>query len=274
MNALLPAVVLAPLAAAALVRWWRARGAVRPRERWILWIPIGGSVVLGFRSELDLRRRARVLIEALAAAYLAATAMAIAIGLVAGFRSDASRYVITGLAPGAAAEGILQPGDQLQALDGAPLDPDGPPLVQRVADSGGRPMRFELTRDGRSLAVSVTPRPSDPAGELRLGVELALVAVREHPGAGSSLARAAALPARHATRVLEALWNNAIGSPDGGGQFVGPIGMVNMLYTIDETAEAFDTAVLISIYLLVLAELADFVVLLGIAAVAIRRRTA
>jgi hypothetical protein len=271
-KALLPAVVLAPFLAAALVRWWRARTAVRSRERWILWIPIGGSVVVGFRSELGLARRARILVEALAAAYLAAAAIALVIGLAAGFRGDASRYVITGVVPGAAADGILQPGDQLRALDGAPLDPDDTPLVRRVADSGGRPMRFELIRDGRTVTATVTPHPSGPTGDLRLGVELALVDVREHPGAAATLGRALLLPGRHAARVLDAMKDNALGPPDDSARFLGPVGIVDMMSRLESTAEAFDIAVLVSIYLLVLAELADLAILIGIAVVALRRR--
>ena len=72
MSLLRIAVVLGPLVAAALVRWWLARSAVpRGPQRWLLWVPLAGSAVVALRSALLPGRRAAVLAGAIAASYLA-----------------------------------------------------------------------------------------------------------------------------------------------------------------------------------------------------------
>jgi len=69
------------------------------------------------------------------------------------------------IAPGAAAEGVLQAGDRITALDGEPIRSfsELSPLVQKLGERGGAAM-IEVERDGERLALEIQPaRHRDPA---------------------------------------------------------------------------------------------------------------
>jgi hypothetical protein len=270
-KAFLPAVVLAPFVAAAAVRVWQARRHVRARERWILWVPIGGSVVVGFRSQLSSGRSALVLLGAAAASYLTVAVLALIVAAATGESRGVSRYVVSAVSPGSAAAGRFAPGDRIEALDGVPLRfEEGPQLSVRVQQAGERPIRFDVLRGGRPVAVDVTPRPTTE-GVLRLGIELAFEDIRERRGPATTLGHALGLPARRAGRYLAALWDNATTAPEKRADFMGPVGITDMLIKIEGPGRAFDAGLLASIYFLVWAELVDLVLLAAIGLSALRR---
>ncbi|HLM52604.1 MAG TPA: RIP metalloprotease RseP, partial [Pseudoxanthomonas sp.] len=62
------------------------------------------------------------------------------------------------IAPGAAAEGVLQAGDRITALDGEPIRSfsELSPLVQKLGERGGAAM-IEVERDGERLALEIQP---------------------------------------------------------------------------------------------------------------------
>ncbi|WP_105032727.1 PDZ domain-containing protein [Arthrobacter ruber] len=75
------------------------------------------------------------------------------------------------LAPGAAAEGILQEGDILRTIDGQEVR-NITTLRSALDDAAGTPAALSVIRDGAPLEVSVTPRRS-AEGDYQLGIMLA-----------------------------------------------------------------------------------------------------
>ncbi len=72
---------------------------------------------------------------------------------------------------GSAAEGILQDGDLLLAIDGEEIDTIGL-LRSELNDAGGSAVTLSIIRDGAPRDVEVTPNRS-PEGDYQLGVSLA-----------------------------------------------------------------------------------------------------
>ncbi|MDR0439393.1 MAG: RIP metalloprotease RseP [Candidatus Accumulibacter sp.] len=68
---------------------------------------------------------------------------------------------------GAAAAAGLLPGDEVIGIGGEPVD-SWSDLVRIVRESPGVPLRFEFQRDGRAMAVEVTPAPVE-SGDRRIG---------------------------------------------------------------------------------------------------------
>lgn len=272
MSLLRAAVFVVPLLAAALVRWGLARRDVRPGHRWLLWIPIAGSAIVAMRSQLAPRRRAAVILGAMAAAYLAAALCAFTLFITVGEYTGEARYVISAATPGGAAEGRLSPGDRLVALDGEPLFVlGGPPLSNRINAKGGRPLQFAVERGGRAVTVEITPRLAE-RGVYRIGVELMRESVFERPGVGAALAGAAAAPAEVSRGFISAAWHLLTARPPDDGVFMGPVGITDSLAKVTGTREALHGSLAVSVWLLTWAVLADLVLLLAVGVIAIRRR--
>jgi PDZ domain-containing protein len=83
---------------------------------------------------------------------------------------EVTEAVVGRVSDGAPAEGRLEAGDIVLAVDGTPVT-DSTELVAAVSGAPeGRPVRFVVRRDGRRRAVSVTPEITD--GEPRVGIEV------------------------------------------------------------------------------------------------------
>jgi regulator of sigma E protease len=84
------------------------------------------------------------------------------------------RPIVGVVVDGAAASGILRPGDEILAVEGAPIAhySDIRPRVQAVA-APGKALRLDVRREGRTLSVAVEPRlEEDETGQrvYRFGV--------------------------------------------------------------------------------------------------------
>jgi regulator of sigma E protease len=77
--------------------------------------------------------------------------------------------------PGGAGERAgLQVGDEVAGIDGVPLD-SWPDMVLKIRDSAGKPLSLEVSRNGQSLKLSVTPEAFSEGGKTigRIGVAVA-----------------------------------------------------------------------------------------------------
>jgi regulator of sigma E protease len=118
--------------------------------------------------------------------YLFAIALAIVLYAVAGVPTGTSWYTVQEVKEGYTAAQQLKPGDRIlrikhvrdEALYSGALGPEPIGIEQVVADSGGRPLTFQVDRGGKTIDVDVTPTRSgdawtvparfgrDPAGEI------------------------------------------------------------------------------------------------------------
>jgi regulator of sigma E protease len=110
--------------------------------------------------------------------------------------STQDRPLVGRIAPGSAAEGKLQPGDEIVAIEGEPVKSFTAigPRVQKVA-APGKPLRVDVRRGGHLFTVSIEPRrTADGAGPAwRFGIaaepEATLVRFGAGPALGESLRR-------------------------------------------------------------------------------------
>lgn len=92
--------------------------------------------------------------------------------------------VVGRVEPGLPADGILEPGDRVTAVDGVPVasfDEIGP-QVQRLGQAGG-PGMIEVERNGERLALEVLPAPREPGtagGDWILGIAAAPAGMPPH----------------------------------------------------------------------------------------------
>ena len=100
------------------------------------------------------------------------------------------RPLVGRVAPGSAAEGKLEPGDEILAIEGERVTSFTAigPRVQAVA-APGKALRVDVRRAGHEFAVSIEPRRSDDAGgpAWRFGIAAAPEATLVRFGAGPAL---------------------------------------------------------------------------------------
>ncbi len=87
-----------------------------------------------------------------------------------GLELAVGRVTLASVLPGEGADAAgLKPGDQILAVDGVPVRRSGE-LIERIRDSAGRALRFEVLRDGVTIDMSVVPQArTDPAESRAVG---------------------------------------------------------------------------------------------------------
>jgi regulator of sigma E protease len=132
-------------------------------------------------------RRFAVILAGPAMNYVTAVLLAFAMIATLGIQEPDPRAALGDIVPGSAAEQAgLRSGDQVVAIDGAPVE-GWPELVAAVVASPGRPLRLSVVRDGSApLDVVVTPR--DVGGRGQLGVAPAMRSLRAGPGEAAATA--------------------------------------------------------------------------------------
>ncbi len=77
------------------------------------------------------------------------------------------------VAGGSAADGVLEPGDRLVALDGEPIESFAMLRERTIATGGDEPLRVGIERDGEPVDVELTPTIPDGATEPLIGATVA-----------------------------------------------------------------------------------------------------
>ncbi len=94
--------------------------------------------------------------------YLSAIVLAFALFTCHGVDTKEHWYGVVDVLPGYDAQGKLEPGDRIIAVDGATIYANGPGagLTERVVAKKGAPMAITVRRDGRLVELSITPKPA------------------------------------------------------------------------------------------------------------------
>jgi len=92
--------------------------------------------------------------------YLSAIVLAFGLYTCHGVDSKERWYGVVDVMPGYDAQGKLEPGDRIIAVDGALIlaNGPGPGLNERVVAKKGAPMTITVKRDGKQLDVTITPK--------------------------------------------------------------------------------------------------------------------
>ncbi|EKP93648.1 putative membrane-associated Zn-dependent protease [Thermaerobacter subterraneus DSM 13965] len=133
-----------------------------------------------------------------------------------------ARPVVGEVVPGyPAAEAGLQPGDRIVAIDGRPVE-SWDQVVAAIREAAGRPVQLTIQRQGRELAVQVTPR-SDPRrpGTGVVGIRPLVETVRT--GVVEAVSRGAQATWQVAAGFVTALVHMLTGR--GGFDVIGPVGI-------------------------------------------------
>jgi len=92
--------------------------------------------------------------------YLSAIVLAFGLYTCHGVNSAEQWYGVVDVLPGYDAQGKLEAGDRIIAVDGAKIfaNGPGPGLTERVVAKKGAPMLITVKRDGKQVDVSITPK--------------------------------------------------------------------------------------------------------------------
>lgn len=239
--------VLVPLAGQ-LVAFLVARPSRVGGERFLMWVPVAGSLLLASQRAIPRARRVSAIALGAVASYLAVSLLVL-IGLFARGEVVATRPVVKAVVPGAPAAGLLEVGDRIERAGGVPLEPGRPNLAQQIDRLQGRPVPLDVVRGGEARVVEVTP-VRDERGAHRIGIELTYVDERARPPLARAVGTALAEPTRRIGIIASALRQIASGTEEA--DFMGPVGIQDA-FQRSEGDPTFDLMLLFAIYGLVFA---------------------
>jgi len=127
---------------------------------------------------------------------------------------------------GAAATAGVAAGDEFVSVDGKPVS-ETTDIVKIVKESEGKPLAFQLVRQGKPLAIMVTP-VKDSTGAYRVGVKLDEKEGWGPCSVGVCLKTAISFPIIKSGQILSFLWQVITRKQKDAG-FGGPIRIVSVL---------------------------------------------
>jgi regulator of sigma E protease len=147
----------------------------------------------------------------------------------------------------AAAAAGLEPEDEIKKVDGKVVD-DGNQVLPIVNASGGKPIVVDIVRNGKPMAITVTPAKNGSSGYL-MGVKLGGVQTWEQLPAGTRVKEALTYPFRYSVFVLDTLVTGGVKQIWQQGS--GPPGIIKEIKKRIEHGpkQAFMIIAMISIYL-------------------------
>src|SRR6185312_12169849 len=147
----------------------------------------------------------------------------------------------------AAAKAGLQADDEIKAVAGKKVD-DGNQVLPIVNASEGKPIVVDILRNGKPMAITVTPAKNGSSGYL-MGVKLGGATTWEQPPTGERVKEALTYPFRYSVFVLQTLGEG--GFKQVWQQGSGPVGIVKEMRKRIEQGprQAFMIIAMISIYL-------------------------
>jgi regulator of sigma E protease len=156
---------------------------------------------------------------------------------------------------GEPAEGILQPGDRLLAVDGEPVfyerGVNETMFVSRIQAAEGRPVRVTVLRQGAEIDVEIAPAAHSEGNttEYRVGVRLMAHTERDQVGIGAAAGHALAYPFTKSRDILHDLYKIATRKEKG--DVMGPVGITHAIQQHIRAGwvRAFEVLALLNVYL-------------------------
>jgi regulator of sigma E protease len=166
--------------------------------------------------------------------YLFAIAIAIVLFSSAGVDATTIWYAVRDVNEGWDAQGKLEKGDRILALDGQPLyalyrGKPGRDISELVDNMGGKPVRVRVLRQGREVDVVIQTRRDPELGKYRLGFAIALQQQEERVdvGVGTAIAEAFYYPVEKTMFISAGLYQIVTGKQKP--EFHGPVGITDMV---------------------------------------------
>lgn len=153
--------------------------------------------------------------------YLFAIVLAFILFAGAGMRTAGNVQQVAGVIEGSAAQGVLEPGDRILAIEGQPFDPEAAELSKIVNEHGPKPLAIEIDRGGETKTVTLTPRLDDGtmfkqvAPRYRIGVYYGVLVTREKVGVLTAAKEAFVYPFVQTKMIVVGLYEWAVGKQEG-----------------------------------------------------------
>ena len=193
--------------------------------------------------------------------YLTAIVLALILFSLAGIESGTSWYGVSNVSNGFDAQGKLQAGDRIVALDGKPLYETLGGMKQTqlstlVNASEGKPLRLTVLRGGKEVDVQVQPKLTENTAKdakekqvYRLGIELLIEEERVMVGPISVVTEALTYPVIKTKQIAVGLYEIVTGQQEG--MFMGPVGITDMIKRTFEVGwiRVFELLMLLNVYL-------------------------
>jgi regulator of sigma E protease len=196
--------------------------------------------------------------------YLTAIVLALILFSLAGIESGTSWYGVDKVSSGFDAHGKLLPGDRIVKLDGKPLfetfgGEKQPPLSSLVNASDGKPLSLTVLREGKEVAVQVTPKLTEDTSKdsgdakqkqiYRLGIELNIEEERVAVGPIGVVTESLTYPVVKTKQIAVGLYEIVTGQQEG--MFMGPVGITDMIKRTFEVGwvRVFELLMLLNVYL-------------------------
>lgn len=191
--------------------------------------------------------------------YLFAIVLALILFSVAGLST--AWYTVEDVTPGYDAQGKLQPGDTILAVDGQPIyaryrNHDGEGLSDRVNLTKDRPLRITVERAGKKVDVLVTPKWAPDAKNLQgkkgmwlLGIRPGEIEKRTSAGFGDVVVESVRYPIDKTILIATGLWEIVTGKQKP--QLTSVVGITGMIKKAIDVGwvRLFELLMMLNVYL-------------------------
>jgi regulator of sigma E protease len=171
----------------------------------------------------------------------------VAVNLAVGPETGSGRFFVDGTSTGEPADGILQHGDEVVAVDGQSVAKVG--LHDLIQAKNGGAVDLTVIRAGQEQHFTLTPVKKDEKLGYMLGIKLSYSAIRERVGVGESVGLSLRYPVDKSKLILGGFWDIITGKAKPEAHSA-----IWMTDTIAQTiqhgwADAFELLALLNVYL-------------------------
>jgi regulator of sigma E protease len=191
--------------------------------------------------------------------YLFALVLALGLYTFVGVTTGTSWFTVAGVTEGFDANGKLEVGDKVLALDGEPIyasyeGKQQKGLAKFVEEAKERPLALTVLRDGKEMTIEVTPslndkKKSEDEPDYRLGIILSTEEERVGVGPVKTVGHAIYYPVAQTQLIVSGLIDVISGKQKG--ELTGPVGITTMIKRTFEIGfiRVIELLMLLNVYL-------------------------